>query len=87
MSHAPSGSGFDSGTELVTGSMNKLVFKTAFHHMDEMGGYDGWTEHKVTVTGSLLFDYNIKISGRDRNNIKEYMTEVFCAWLDEESKA
>src|ERR1700733_9988314 len=51
----PSGSGFDNGTKLDTIASNaeKLVFTTAFHHMNENGYYDGWTEHTVYVTPSF----------------------------------
>jgi hypothetical protein len=51
--------------------------------MNDVGYYDGWTEHTVTVTGSLTSGYKMTISGRDRNDIKEYLYETFSAWLDE----
>lgn len=77
--YLPRGSGFDAGTKFVweESNRNKLVFTTSFHHMDENGGYDGWTEHKVIVTPDLLFGCNIKITGKNRNNIKEYMHQCF----------
>jgi hypothetical protein len=31
----------------------------------------------VTVTGSLLSGINLKISGRDRNQIKDYLHDMF----------
>jgi hypothetical protein len=84
----PSGSGFDSGTELDLDASNdeKLTFTTSFHHMNDDGMYDGWTEHVVIVTPSLGLDYHLKISGRDRNGIKEYISECFCTCLDAEPK-
>jgi len=81
----PHGSGFDAGTklDLEASTSEKLVFVTAYHHMNENGMYGGWTEHKVTVRPSLAFDYQIKITGRDRNQIKDYMHECFdCALCD-----
>ena len=77
--YLPRGSGFDSGTKFVweESNRNKLVFATSFHHMDEDGYYDGWTEHKVIVTPDLLFGCNIKITGKNRNDIKEYMHACF----------
>jgi hypothetical protein len=80
----PSGSGWDIGTELVLEESNaeKLVFRGAYHHMDEGGGYDGWTEHDVVVKPSLASGYRLSISGRDRNSIKEYLHEIFSAALD-----
>jgi hypothetical protein len=77
--HMPSGSGFDAGTTLDEDSSTpeKVVFDTSFHHMDEMGGYDGWTDHKVVVRPSLAHGFTTKVSGRDRNEIKDYIGEMF----------
>jgi hypothetical protein len=82
--HLPSGSGFDSGTKLDWDASHaeKLVFTTAFHHMDENGYYDGWTEHTVTVTPSLAHGFHMRISGRNRNDIKEYIGDTFREALD-----
>ncbi len=75
----PSGSGFDCGTQFILDESkpNRLVFRADFHHMDEHGGYDGWTQHSVIVTPSLAFGFDLRITGRDRNNIKEYIAETF----------
>jgi hypothetical protein len=77
--HLPSGSGIDRGSKLLTHECksNKLVFSADFHHMDEHGGYDGWSYHQVIVTPSLEFGAVIKITGRDRNQIKDYLHDVF----------
>lgn len=77
--HMPSGSGFDNGTELDwdRSTDEKLVFNTSFHHMDEHGYYDGWTEHTVIVTPSLSWGLSLRITGRDRNDIKEMIHEQF----------
>jgi hypothetical protein len=84
MKHMPSGSGFDCGTKLAdTSTFEKLIFETSFHHMDESGGYDGWTEHAVTVIPSLLHGFTTRISGRNRNGIKDYIGEVFEQVLSE----
>lgn len=87
----PSGSGVDTGTELDTdrSTPNKLVFTLSYHHMNDGGMYDGWTDHAVTVTPSLLFGFDLKVSGRDRNGVKDYLAELYqCAlsaevWQDE----
>lgn len=75
----PSGSGFDNGTkiDLDASSEEKIVFTTAYHHMDDNGMYDGWTDHVVTVRPSLAFGFRLTIRGRDRNQIKEYIHEAF----------
>lgn len=82
--HGPSGSGIDNGTSLDVdaSTAEKLVFHTNYHHMSESGCYDGWTEHKVIVTPSLQSPgYRIRITGPDRNQIKDYMYDVFDAFL------
>jgi hypothetical protein len=85
MDSAPKGSGFDLGTVLDDDSTpEKLMFRTHFHHMDTHGYYDGWTDHVVTVRASLVFGINIKVSGKDRNNIKELIVQSFNQWLTEE---
>lgn len=75
----PSGSGFDSGTTLDFDSsdQSRLTFATSFHHMNEHGFYDGWTEHGVVITASLAHGIDMRITGRDRNQIKDYLAETF----------
>jgi hypothetical protein len=76
--HAPSGSGFDNGTQfnMDASSADVLVFNTAFHHMSEHGFYDGWTEHAVRVRPDW-HGVRVSVSGRNRNGIKDYIAEVF----------
>lgn len=77
--HLPSGSGFDSGTEidLARSSPERLVFATSFHHMNEHGYYDGWSEHEVIVKPSLTWGFDLRVTGRDRRQIKEFIGESF----------
>jgi hypothetical protein len=84
--HLPSGGGFDNGTQidLERSTADKLVFTTAFHHMNEGGFYDGWTEHDVVVKPSFIGRLSIDITGKNRNDIKEYIHESFHAALTEE---
>ena len=84
MATAPSGSGFDNGTQLVSCTRARIVFATAFHHMTENGYYDGWTHHKVTATADLMYGFTLIITGRDKRQIKEYIAETFNQWLDSE---
>ena len=80
----PSGSGFYMGTKIDWEKSNseRIVFSVSFHHTDVYRGYDGWTDHSVIVTASLTSDFNIRVTGRDRNDIKEYITETFLHALD-----
>jgi hypothetical protein len=77
--HLPSGSGFDSGTTIDwdRSKPNRLVLSTSFHHMDENGTYDGWTEHSVIVTPSLTASFELRVTGPNRNDIKDYIAETF----------
>jgi len=79
LKYLPQGSGFDSGTKLdfSKSTCNKLVFNTSFHHMDDFGSYAGWTEHRVTIKPSLAFGHIVSVSGRNRNDIKEYIATQF----------
>jgi hypothetical protein len=83
--HMPSGAGIDNGTTLDfdKSTPEKLVFHTAYHHMDENGYYDGWTHHTVVVKPSLTSRFYMTISGRDRNGIKDYLHDCFCEALNE----
>ena len=81
----PSGSGFDAGTtfDFSASKPNRLVFNTSFHHMTEHGYYDGWTEHAVIVTPDLRFGFDLRVTGRNRNDTKEYIGECFDYALSE----
>lgn len=75
----PSGSGIDNGLhiDIDASSGERLVFRFSFHHMAENGMYDGWTEHVLTVKPSLQFGFVLHISGRNRNDVKEYLCDIF----------
>lgn len=78
----PAGSGFDSGTrvDLDASKPGRVVLNTAFHHMNPGGFYDGWTYHNIVLTPAFGFPI-VRITGRDRNGIKDYLAEVFAASL------
>ena len=79
----PSGSGVDNGVKLDEASHDeKLIFNLSYHHMDENGFYDGWTDHRAIVTPSLAFGYSLKITGTNRNEIKEYLADTLSTALD-----
>jgi hypothetical protein len=84
----PSGSGWDCGTQFDADNSdaNKLVFFGSYHHMDEMGSYDGWTDHVITVRPDFVHKLDIKISGRDRSAIKDDLHQLFYFWLTSEHK-
>lgn len=75
----PRGSGIDAGVKFdwEKSKADKLIFTLGYHHMDQQGGYDGWTEHKLIITPSFSSGFHIKITGRNRNGIKEYLLDIF----------
>ena len=82
----PSGSGWDCGTkiDLDSSTGEKIVLYGSYHHMNENGMYDGWSEHTITVHPSLQFGFRLTVSGRDRKEIKDYLHETFDFVLREE---
>ncbi len=81
--YLPSGSGIDSGTklDLDDSTPEKLVLLVGFHHMDENGFYDGWTHHRIIARPSFVHGITLSISGPNRNDIKQYLHEVYSAAL------
>lgn len=82
----PSGSGIDSGTQIDfdKSKPESVRLNTSFHHMDDGGTYDGWTEHTVTIRPSFVYGLDITISGRNRNDIKDYLAQTFDGALSAE---
>lgn len=81
--HAPSGSGWDCGTtlDLQKSTPEKLIFTGSWHHMNDAGYYDGWTNHTITARASLVWGVDLRVSGRNRNGVKDYLGELFAGWL------
>jgi len=80
----PSGSGIDCGTkiDIEASTQNKIVLFVEYHHMNDGGFYDGWTAHTITITPTF-HSYEMKISGRNRNNIKDYLSDVYTCALSQ----
>lgn len=73
----PSGSGIDSGTVIgQVSTAQKLVLEFGFHHMVH-GYYDGWTYHKAVVQPCLMFGLDLRVTGPNRNQIKDYLHETY----------
>mgnify|MGYP001762209740 CR=1 FL=1 len=81
--HMPSGSGVDTGTtlDLESSTPERLAFTLSFHHMDDCGHYDGWTEHRVIVRPSFAFGMDVRVTGRNRNGIKDYLADIYAESL------
>lgn len=82
----PRGSGIDKYPKLILdkSNENKLMFKFSYHHMNDVGFYDGWTDHILTVKPSLAFGFELKITGQNKNEIKDYLYEIFEGYLNSE---
>lgn len=82
----PCGSGFDEGIRLDydRSTPEKIILIANFHHMDDIGYYCGWSYHKIIVTPSLAWGFNLKITGRDRRDIKSYIADFANHFLNEE---
>jgi hypothetical protein len=74
----PSGSGIDNGTKIDfdRSSESKIVLTAGYHHMNDGGYYDGWTDHTITIRPTFR-GIDITISGRNRNEIKDYLHDVY----------
>lgn len=95
MMRAPSGGGIDCGTRLIPFDYDgdrydtteykggPIKFFVEFHHMNDGGYYDGWTEHTITLRPHLIFGYELTISGKDKNGIKDYLADIYGGWLNE----
>ena len=76
----PSGSGIDDGTRVQEVDSRRVILELTFHHLNDVGNYDGWTEHKIRVTPGWRGP-ELTISGRDRNEIKHYLHDVYHSCL------
>lgn len=74
----PCGSGIDTGCsiDIEASTPERIIFRFGYHHMNDAGVYVAWTKHKVIVKPSLQFVFDIKITGKNRNDVKDYLYDV-----------
>ena len=80
--YLPHGSGIDNtipeclhGLWLI--SNDKMIkISISFHHMNDGGYYDGWTDHIITVR-PMFTGIGVYISGKNRNDIKDYLSQLY----------
>jgi hypothetical protein len=78
--HMPRGSGIDQGTKFLLdpSTPDKLVFQVSYHHMDEHGFYDGWSDFTLFAKASFTEPAGtLFLKGRDRNDIKDYLYDIY----------
>lgn len=75
----PRGAGLDKGCtiNILKSHRNRIVIETSYHHMNEQLGYDGWTDHKAVIIPDLINGFIINITGRDKNDIKNFLGQIF----------
>lgn len=74
----PSGGGFfNTGINLDKSDRNKLTLYTSYQHYDQNGYADGYTTHDVVIRADLLHGFTIDVKGRNKNGIKDYISDVF----------
>jgi len=78
----PSGAGIDRGAylDMNKSTSTRIVLTCYYHHMNDVGYYDGWTEHTITVKPAFC-GVDVLVGGKNRNDIKGYLGEVFHHWL------
>lgn len=73
----PSGSGIDNGTIVIALTANALILSCEFHHMNDAGTYDGWTKHRLTFRPRLDGYLDVRVTGRNRGDIKDYLADTY----------
>ena len=75
----PSGSGIDSGCKIDVekSSSDKVIITFGYHFMNDAGYYDGWEDYKLIVKPKLWNDFDLRIVGKDRRFIKDYLYDLF----------
>jgi hypothetical protein len=80
----PRGSGIDAGCQFDYSKSNekRIVIDFSFHHMDSNGMYCGWEDYTLTITPSFS-GIDLRITGKNKNDIKEYLYQTFDYILSE----
>lgn len=75
----PSGSGIDAGCKIDVekSSSDKVIITFGYHFMNDAGYYDGWEDYKLIVKPKLWNDFDLRIVGKDRRFIKDYLYDLF----------
>ena len=69
--------------DLEESDPNRLVFHVTQAHYTTHGYDDGCTDHDVIVTPDLFFDLEIRITGRNKNDVKDGIYQEYDAVLRE----
>ena len=75
----PHGSGIDDACYIDTAKSRKdrIVIYFDYHHMNENGYYTRWTHHNLILTPSFANGFDMRITGPNTNQCKDYFYELF----------
>lgn len=74
----PIGNGIEAKSVILLKSTEKrIVIDTAYWHPNVSYETSRWTDHQIVITPSFEGEINIRVTGKNLNNIKEYLNEVF----------
>jgi len=62
---------------LLESTKKRIVIGTAYWHPNDNYETSRWTEHKVVITPSFEGEINIRITGKNENNVKDYLYDIF----------
>lgn len=81
----PSGSGIDNGTKIARDASDgaRVTLLCSYHHMNENGMYCGWSDYRITARPDFEVGVALTITGRNVNDIKSYLADVFGTCLGE----
>ena len=78
----PHGSGIDCGCkiDLERSNIKQVYINFSFHFMDEQGCYKGWGDFTLKIVPSFS-GIDMYLHGKNRDNIKDYLYDVFYTVL------
>jgi len=75
----PIGNGSDMGCVISKkkSTEKRIVIYTAYWHPKDSFETSQWTHHEIVITPSFEGEIKIRVTGKNVDNIKEYLEEVF----------
>ena len=58
---------------LVKSTKERIEIATSYWHYET----SRWTDHRVVITPSFEGEINIRITGKNEDNVKEYLHDIF----------
>ncbi len=80
----PHGAGIDGDLKVKRCTGQHITITFDFHHMDENGGYDGWSYYAIFCTATFS-GVDVRVQGRDAGGTKDYLADLFHAAVTSEA--